>query len=71
MARKLENPIGTGQPTASSPLSILDWDEGASQPPGWFGVDITYRSEQPAPQAEHSRPFLRVMIDLAEPTSTR
>jgi hypothetical protein len=67
MARKLDRGSGLSHSAEAARLQIVDWDEGASQPVGWSGVNITYRQEKSAFAWEERRSFLRVHIDPEDP----
>lgn len=66
MARKLESGSGLGLSAGAAPLRIMDWDEGAPQPSGWVGVEITYRQDGFEIEWEDTRSSLRVIMDPAD-----
>lgn len=66
MARKLDSGSELGLSAEAAPLRIMDWDEEAPQPSGWFGVEITYRQGRCDFEWEDTRSSLRVAIDPAD-----
>jgi len=64
MARKVDHPADVNRPPAHpGALTIVDWDEGAPSPHGWFGIEIIYRHERSANLPQSGGAPLRAVID--------
>jgi hypothetical protein len=64
MARKVDHPADVNRtPAHPDALKIVDWDEGAPSPQGWFGIEITYRRERSADLPQSGVAPLRAVLD--------